>query len=387
MAKYIEVLKTCETRNISCIEAARMLDISERHFRRLRDSYAQDGAEVLVDKRRSQASHRKASEAEVELVLNAYRDHHFGTNMRHFHDILQENCAINGFKRGYTWTKEVLQSHGLTPKAKARGKHRKKREPKAMRGMMLHQDGSMHEWLIGQPPLDLIVTLDDATNEVYSMFFVAQEGSFSTLRGLHETISANGLFSSFYTDRGSHYFNTPVAGGKVDKINVTQVGRALKQLGITHIPSYSPQARGRMERVFGTLQGRLPHDLAKAGLKEVNDANDWLKNTYLKQHNARFARLPTQEQTAFVPFIGNLEEILCLEENRTVKSDNCVAYATKTLQIPADTHRYHYVKTQVIVREYLDKSLALFHGPRLLARYNRFGDRVEPVKEVTQKAA
>jgi transposase InsO family protein len=257
-----------------------------------------------------------------------------------------------------------------------------------MRGMMLFQDGSTHEWLLGQANIDLIVTLDDATSEITSMFFVAQEGTISTLQGIKETIESKGLFSSFYTDRGSHYFNTPQAGGKVDRENLTQVGRALKQLGIQHIASYSPQGRGRMERVFGTLQGRLPHDLRLAGIEDISDANEWLKNTYMAQHNTRFAVKPAEETSAYVPYIGDLEQILCLQEERVVGQDNCVRYNNKTLQIPKDIHRHHYVKATVLVREYLDKSLSIFHGPRPLAKYNRFGGLIPRDEEaIITKAA
>jgi hypothetical protein len=379
MAKYVKVLETYESSKLSCIEAASLLAISERHFRRLRDGYREAGADYLLDKRKAKPSHRKAGIEEVESLVTLYREKHFGTNGRHFYDYLRED---EGFNRSYTWVKEALQANNLMAKAKGKGKHRKKRDPKPMRGMMLFQDGSTHEWFTGQPQLDLIVTLDDATSEVYSMFFVAEEGTFSTLRGLFETIQAKGLFSSFYTDRGSHYFYTPEVGGKVDKHTLTQVGRALKQLSIQHIASYSPEARGRMERVFKTLQGRLPHDLVIAGIKDVNDANDWLKNTYIARHNANFSRKPFEEQDVFVPFIGDLNEVLCAEETRIVKNDNSVSYKRLTLQIPQDKHRYHYVKCEVKLREYLDKSLSIVHGQRILARFDRFGDLINEQEAV-----
>ena len=154
---------------------------------------------------------------------------------------------------------------------------------------MLFQDGSTHAWLCGQPALDLIVTLDDATGEIYSAFLVEEEGTLSSFRGLGEVIARKGLFGSLYTDRGSHYFLTPKAGEAVDTVQLTQVGRALKHLGIQHIASYSPQGRGRMERVFGTLQGRLPQMLRLAGINTIEEANRYLAEVYVGEHNARFA--------------------------------------------------------------------------------------------------
>jgi transposase len=376
MGRFVEVLSIYKSQRMSCLEAALMMGVSERHFRRMRDRYEDEGIEGLVDKRLGKASARRVPVDRVEEVLRDYKTTYRGMNALHFHEKLVEK----GFKYSYSWTKALLQSRGLITRSPQKGGHRTRRERRAMRGMMLFQDGSTHEWLLGQANIDLIVTLDDATSEITSMFFVAQEGTVSTLRGIKETIESKGLFSSFYTDRGSHYFHTPQAGGKVDKENLTQVGRALKQLGIQHIASYCPQGRGRMERVFGTLQGRLPHDLRLAGIEDVNDANIWLKNTYMAQHNTRFAVKPTEEISAYVPFIGDLDQILCLQEERVVGQDNCVRYNNKTLQIPQDKHRYHYVKATVLVREYLDKSLSLFHGPRLLAKYNRFGELEMPLE-------
>ena len=249
--------------------------------------------------------------------------------------------------------------------------------------MMLHQDGSTHEWVPGRW-WDLIVTLDDATGELYSAFFVAEEGTLSSFRGLYEVIAAKGLFCSLYTDRGSHYWHTPDAGGKVDKDNPTQVGRALAQLGIELIPAYSPEARGRSERMFGTLQKRLPQELRLAGITDMEIANRFLEEHYLPQHNARF-RVPAEAKgSAFVPFAGALEDILCIQEERTVANDNTVRYKGRVLQIPADRHRHHYVKARVRVHEYPDGTMAVFHGPRCLARYTPDG---EPIETALRQAA
>ena len=250
--------------------------------------------------------------------------------------------------------------------------------------MMLHQDGSIHEWVPGRW-WDLIVTLDDATGELYPAFFVAEEGTLSSFRGLYEVIAAKGLFCSLYTDRGSHYWHTPDAGGKVDKDNPTQVGRAVAQLGIELIPAYSSRARGRSQRMFGTLQKRLPQELRLAGITDMEITNRFLEEHYLPQHNARF-RVPAEAKgSAFVPFAGALEDILCIQEERTVANDNTVRYKGRILQIPADRHRHHYVKARVRVHEYPDGTMAVFHGPRCLApRYPPDG---EPIETAPRQAA
>ena len=245
-----------------------------------------------------------------------------------------------------------------------------------MTGMMLHQDGSTHLWLpaLGRQ-IDLIVTMDDATSEIYSSFLVEEEGTASSLRGLHEVIARHGLFCTFYTDRGGHYFYTPKAGGKVDKDTPTQVGRALAQLGIRHIPAYSPEARGRSERMFETLQDRLVKELADAGIDTIAAANRFLSDTYLPAHNRRFAVTPAEQGSAFVPWAGgDLAEILCHQEDRIVGNDNTVAFARLRLQIEPSPLRAHFVKATVQVRRYADDTIAIFYGPRCIGRYDPDGN-------------
>jgi hypothetical protein len=226
--------------------------------------------------------------------------------------------------------------------------------------------------------MDLIVTMDDATSEIYSAFLVEEEGTASTFRGLLEVITRHGLPLSLYTDRGSHYFHTPEAGGKVDRDQPTQVGRALAQLSIEHIAAYSPQARGRSERLFGTLQGRVPKDLELAGITTVEAANAWLRDTYISAHNARFATKAEQEGSAFVAAAGlDLGETLCVQEERIVSNDNCVSFENRKLQIPESPLRPHFVKATVKVHQYPSGGLAVFHGRRCLGRYDNKGAQVD----------
>jgi hypothetical protein len=225
--------------------------------------------------------------------------------------------------------------------------------------------------------LDLIVTLDDATSEVASIFLAEAEGTASSLRGIAETIETKGLFCSFYTDRGSHYFVTPQAGGKVARDRPTQVGRALAELGIEHIASYSPEGRGRMERVFGTLQKRLPPLLRLEAPASIAAANAWLAEVYRPQHNTRFAVAAAEDGTAFTPFVGDLANILCIKEERTVGNDNTVRFVRLVLQIPEQRHRRHFVKANVKVYRYMDGTMAIFHGPRKLANYTCDGRLID----------
>ena len=380
MQKFRDVLSRWERGSLSMMEAGELLGMSERQFRRYRDRYEEDGLEGLVDRRLGKLSPKRVPAKDLRLMLELYRDAYRGWNVKHFHEHLVRD---HNFRWGYTWVKTQLHTAGLVERAKRRGAHRRKRERKPCEGMMLHQDGSRAAWLTGSPELDLIVTMDDATSELYSAFLVEEEGTASTFAGLLETFTVKGLPASLYSDRGSHYFYTPKADGPVDKDRLTQVGRALKHLGIEHIPAYSPEARGRSERMFGTLQDRLPKELKLAGIGDVASANRFIREVYLPVHNARFGRAPALSESAFVVADeALLREVLCVQEERIVARDNTVAWASLRLQLPQSPLRAHYVKAHVTVRAYPDGTLAVFHGPRLLARYDAQGRAMtgEPLK-------
>ncbi len=364
-------------------EAALVLGQCERSFRRHIERYEADGLDGLLDKRLSQISRRRASGAEVDHVVQLYKSGFAGWNVAHFHTKYKAEFAG---ARSYSWLKTVLQGAGVVKGSKRRGKHRIKRERAPLPGMMAHQDASTHRW-VPDELWDLVVTMDDATGDHTSMFFCEQENTASSFHGIGQTIARYGLFASLYSDRGSHYFHTPEAGGKVDKLNLTEVGRALRQLGIEHIAAYSPQARGRSERAFQTHQGRLPQELARAGITDMGSANRYLEQIYRTAHNREFGVPSTLTGTAYVPFIsGNLPDILCEQHERTVGNDNCVSFEGLSLQIPADEFRYHYVRTKVRVHRYVDATLAVFHGPRKLAAYGATG-LLTNAKEVLKLAA
>jgi transposase len=371
MMKFLSILSRYEASEFSQLEAAELLGVGERTFRRWRQRYEDDGEAGLLDRRLGKISSKRVPidrEAEVEAL---YRDRYSGFTAKHFHEHLVHD---HNFAWGYTWTKTFLHSRGLLERAPRRGAHRRKRPRRPLPGMMLHQDASRHAWLVGQPALDLIVTLDDATSEVLSAFLVEEEGTASTFRALQEVFGGHGLPLSLYTDRGSHYFYTPEVGGKVDRACLTQVGRALDHLGVEHIAAYSPQARGRSERVFHTLQDRLTKELALAEIVTMEAADAFLRDIYIPAHNARFAVKAEQEGSAFIAIPGiDLGEILCVQEERQVGNDNCVSFNRLKLQIPASPLRAHFVKAQVKVRHYHDGTLAIFHGQRCLGRYDHKG--------------
>lgn len=379
MERFEEIYDDFQSARLSCEEAAMVLGCSSRHFFRLRERYDEDGLIGLKDRRVGRVSKRRAADAEVERVTRLYLERYDGFNVRHFHEFARREHGLN---RGYTWTRTVLARAGLVAPSKRGGPHRLRRPRRPMRGMMIHQDASKHQWF-GDEYCDLVVTLDDATSEITSAFFCEEEGTNSSFRGIHETIAKYGLFCSFYTDRGGHYFFTPEAGGKVDTNRPTEVGRALKQLSIEHIAAYSPEARGRSERMFGTLQDRLVSELKLARIITMEAANRYLREVYLKRHNERFMVKPELETSAFLPTAGfDIGNILCIQEERVVAADNTVHYQGKKLQIPPSPYRHHFVKAQVRVHHYPDNTLAIFHGPREIGRYNHDGSLKQEEKKI-----
>lgn len=359
---------------ITQAEAAEMLGVSVRTLQRWIDRFEEAGAEGLADRRLGRPSPRRAPAEELERMLGLFKDQYSDFTVQHFHEQLVKR---HGYVLGYTVTKLALQAAGVVRRAPGRSQHRKKRPRRPLRGMLLHQDGSRHAWLEGQPPLDLIVTLDDATSEILSMLLVAEEGTASTFRALREVVGEHGLFLALYTDRGSHYFVTPKAGEKASKTQLTQVGRALKQLGIEHIAAYSPEARGRSERLFRTLQDRLPKELRLAGIRTPEAANAWLQAHYMAEHNRLFAIAPEEDGTAFVADReGAWRDILCVIEERVVSNDNTIVWGGLRLQLPESRLRPHFVRAKVQVRAYPDGEIAIDLGPHRLARYTSEGELI-----------
>jgi len=384
LMRFEEIYGQFKEKSLTTSQAAEILGISERNFLRKRRRFEVEDFDGRFDLRLGKTSPHKAADEEIEALTKLYADRYRGFTVKHFHEFAQREHKL---QRSYSWTKGTLIKAGLVSKSTRGGKHRLRRERRPMIGMMVHQDGSTHRWISAlEHNIDLIVTLDDATSKITSAFFVEEEGTMSTLRGIRETIEKNGLFCSFYTDRGSHYFHTPKAGGKVDKGRLTQVGRALKQLNIKHISAYSPQARGRSERMFGTLQGRLPQEFDLKGIKTIEAANKYLNEVYLPRHNEQFTVEATSALSAYTPWVGaGLRDILCLQEERVVQQDNTVRYNGFILQVPKNDFRDHYVRVTVNVHTYESGGMAVFYGHMCLGKYDCCGNLLK--EDIDQKQA
>jgi len=369
--KVQDVMLQAMAKKITWWQAAEILGISDRHMRRIRERYEEDGYNGLLDRRRGKPSRRRVPLATVEKVFALYREKYFDLNVQHFHEKLQ---AEQGIELSYTWVKQALQGAGLVARGRKRGAHRKRRERRPLPGMLLHIDGSRHQWFQDERWYDLIVILDDATSEIYYAQLVEEESTVTVMAGLKEVIARQGLFCALYSDRGSHFWLTPKVGGKVDYHRRTQVGRALHELGVQMIPAYSPQARGRSERNFSTWQGRLPQELRLRQLRTLGAANRFLREEYIAEFNRRFQVAPRQRGNAFVPCrIHDLERIFSLQFERSVNRDNTVSFQNLSLQIERVRWRATLAGCQVVVHQHLDGTLSLTHGPHCLGRYNADG--------------
>ena len=356
--RFLEIMPGFRQGKLSCEQAAELLGLSVSTLYRKRRRFAEEGEAGLVDRRTGKMSARRVPVDETMRVIALFETRYFDFTIKHFHEKLVER----GHRCSYAWLKNTLQHAGLVKKAKKRGQHRRKRPRRPLPGMMLHQDGSRHEWVSGKY-WDLIVTMDDATSEICSMFFCGEEGTMSSFRGLAETFKKQGPPCSLYVDRVSHSFFTPEAGGKVDKERVTQAGRAMRQLGIEMIAAYSPEAGGRSGCMFGTPQKRLPQEMRLHSIADMARANRFLRDVFLPAHNAFFAKKAELEGSAFTP----LDDLLRIQEERVVGNGNIVRYKGHVLQFLPDGTRFHYAKSKVRVHEYPDGTLGVFHGPRKLA--------------------
>jgi transposase len=379
--KREEIILRAYAKKISWIEAAEILGMSCRHLRRVKEKYEESGFSGLHDGRVGRQSVRRLPVAVLEEVLRLYREEYFDLNVKHFHEKLVEKHAIEA---SYTWVKGLLQGSGLVAKDRPRKKHRRRRERKPLAGMMLHIDGSKHQWFGDERWFDLIVILDDATSEIYHAQLVEAESTASVMAGLREVIENKGVFCALYSDRASHFFRTPKAGEPVDKQALTQVGRALRELGIQLIPAYSPQARGRSERSFRTWQGRLPQELRLRGLTTPEEANRFLKKSYIREFNRRFTVEAVEpKETAFVPCNrSDLDRVFSIQTERLVNRDNTVKFKNMFLQIDKQGWRSSMEGCRVIVYQHFDDTITIGFGHQNLGKYSADG---LPIKQTVNK--
>ena len=382
--KVQEVILRAMAKKITWWQAAEIIGISDRQMRRWRERYEEFGYDGLFDRRRGQPSPKRVPVATVEQILELYRERYFDLNVSHFHEKLQ---TAHDIQLSYSWVKAALQGAGFVARGRKRGVHRKRRPRRPLPGMLLHIDGSRHRWFQDERWYDLIVILDDATSEIYYAQLVEEESTVAVLAALREVIEHKGLFCALYSDRGSHFWLTPKAGGKVDPHRLTQVGRALRELGVQMIPAYSPQARGRSERNFGTWQGRLPQELRLQGITTIEAANRFLHDRYIAEFNRRFQVPATQRGTAFLACKRrDLDLIFALQFERTVNRDNTINFQNLILQIERVHWRGTLAGCTVTLHQHLDGTLSITHGPHRLARYTAQGVPIMTTKTAAQKA-
>jgi len=376
--KVQDVMLQAMAKKITWWQAAEILGISDRHMRRWRERYVEEGYNGLLDRRRGKPSRRRVPVATVEKVFALYREKYFDLNVQHFHEKLQ---AEHGIELSYTWVKQALQGAGLVARGRKRGAHRKRRARRPLPGMLLHIDGSRHQWFQDERWYDLIVILDDATSEIYYAQLVEEESTATVMAALQEVIERKGVFCALYSDRGSHFWLTPKVGGKVDYHRRTQVGRALHELGVQMIPAYSPEARGRSERNFGTWQGRLPQELRLRKIGTLEAANQFLREHYIAEFNARFQVSAEQRGSAFVRRSSkDLDLIFALQFERMVNRDNTVSIQNLRLQIEPVRWRATLAGCSVRVHQHLDGTFTLTHGPQRLGHYSAKGVSLENTK-------
>ena len=382
--KVQDVILQAMAKKITWYQAAEIIGISDRHMRRWRERYEEGGFRGLFDRRRGKPSPKRVPVAVVERVLELYREKYFDLNLTHFQEKLASQHQIG---LSYSWVKGVLQGAGLVGRGRKRGKHRKRRERRPLPGMLLHIDGSRHQWFQDERWYDLIVILDDATSEIYYAQLVEEESTVTVMAGLREVIERRGVFCALYSDRGSHFWRTPKVGGKVDAHRLTQVGRALRELDIRMIPAYSPQARGRSERNFSTWQGRLPQELRLHKITRLEAANVFLRQHYIAEFNQRFQVAAAQRGNAFLPCRKqDLDLIFSLQFERTVNRDNTVSFQNLSLQMERVGWRATLAGCQVVVHQHLDDTVSITHGPHLLGRYTGQGAAVTNAKLPARRA-
>jgi len=362
--KVQEVILRAISGQILWMEAAEILGITDRQMRRWKRRYEEYGYDGLYDRRKKMPSPKRMPLEKAEKILKLYREKYFDFNISHFYDKLRNGHNI---KISYNWVRLALEGAGLIKKRTRHDKHRKRRPRKPLIGMMIHMDGSPYDWLGNGTMCDLIHSYDDANNKLYDIELVKEEDGLTCMKILKTTVKENGIFCSLYTDRASHFFLTRKAGENVSKDRLTQIGRALQELGIHPIPGYSPQARGRSERLNKTLQGRIPQELRLRGIKTIREANKYLKTEYIK----RFIRKPEQKGSAFIPIpkTVDLDKIFCFKHERTVNNDNTISFENRILQIGPSELRVSFAKCKVMVYEHLDGSISVGYGPHMLGYY------------------
>src|SRR5215469_13082146 len=370
-----EVIIKAIAKRLSWVQVAEIIGIQPRQMRRIRWRVEHYGLDAVMDQRGGRPRRKRIKAGTIELLCRLKRDVYPDFSVRHFYEYVSEK---HGVKVSYNWLRLMLQEAGLVEREPARGKYRRQRERRPMTGMLVHLDASTHEWIAGRPMQDLVLALDDADGRILYAGFFAQEGTASTFAALESVLRNYGRFGELYTDRASHFCHSG-PGGEVAEAQHGQVSQALRTLGIHQILARSPQARGRSERAFGTIQGRLPQELRHQGITDYGAANRYLEQQFAPDFNRRFTVKPAQPESAFVKLAGiELELVLSSKHERIVRNDNTITFKNLILQLPSTRHRMHFVRCPVIVHQFSNGTLGVSYQGRLLARYNALGGLLQP---------
>jgi transposase len=366
-----EVITKAIAGQLNWTQAAQVLGVSDRHLRRIRRGIERWGMSAVMDQRGGRPRRKRIAAGTIAMLIRLKREVYPDFSVRHFYEQVTDKHQV---KVSYNWLRLMLQEAGVVEKEPARGQYRRRRERRPMVGMLVHLDASTHEWMAGLPRQDLVVALDDADGRILYAGFFAQEGTASTFAALEAVLRNFGRFGELYTDRGSHFCRTAQADAGPDQEQNGQVSQALRSLGIRQILARSPQARGRSERAFGTIQGRLPQELRLNRITDYAAANRYLEQVFIPDFNRRFTVKPAQPQSAFVRLGGvELELVLSSKHERIVRNDNTVTFKGLILQLPTTRHRIHFVRCPVTVHQFANGCLGVSYQGRLLARYDAGG--------------
>src|SRR5438445_2497872 len=366
-----EVITKAITKQLSWVQAAEIVGISARQMRRLRRKVERWGMSAVMDQRGGRPRRKRIKAGTIELLCRLKRDVYADFSLRHFYEHVSEK---HGVKVSYNWLRLMLQEAGVVEKEPARGRYRHRRERRPLVGMLVHLDASTHEWIAGLPRQDLVVALDDADGRILFARFFPQEGVASTMAALLHVLQKHGRFCQLYTDRGSHFCRTERAGNAPADEQHGQVTRVLRTLGIEHIRAMTPEARGRSERCFGTLRGRLPQELRLHGVTNYQASNRYLERTFIGDFNRRFTGRPRERGSAFSALTDiDLELLVSAQHERTVQKDNTVVFERLFLQLAPSPERMHYPRCPVVVHELVDDTLAVSFQGKLIGRFDRQG--------------